>query len=55
VESFRNSEGQPRQRARLSLGDADLPESLWAEVAQGVEARLNGQAFVFPHAGEAAE
>lgn len=47
VESFRNSEGQPRQRILLSLGDLDLPHSLWHPVAQELENRLNGTPSLF--------
>jgi hypothetical protein len=43
VESFRDAEGRPRQRIRLSLGDASLPQSLWPLVVRGVEAQLTGQ------------
>lgn len=42
VSSFRNSEGQPRQRILLSLGHLELPESLWHPVAQELENRLDG-------------
>lgn len=53
VESFRNAEGQPRQRVRLSLGDATIPEALWPEIANGVEDRLAGQASIFGASAEA--
>jgi len=50
VESFRNSEGQPRQRILLSLGDLDLPASLWHPVAQGLENYLQGTPALFESA-----
>jgi transposase len=40
LESYRNTEGQPRQRVVVSLGDAALPEPLRAAVAKAVERRL---------------
>jgi len=52
VESFRNDEGQPRQRVRLSLGNAPLPESIWPEVARGIDGRLTGQASLFHPSAE---
>lgn len=47
VKSFRNAEGQPRQRILLSLGDLDLPRSLWHPVAQELENRLKGISSLF--------
>lgn len=42
VESFRNSEGQPRQRILASLGDAHLPEAEKTCIARAVEDHLLG-------------
>jgi hypothetical protein len=42
VESFRNSEGQPRQRILASLGDAHLPEVEKTCIARAVEDHLLG-------------
>jgi transposase len=42
VESYRNSEGQPRQRVVASLGDAILPEKDKALIAKTVERSLKG-------------
>ena len=47
VLSYRNAEGLPRQRVVVSLGDAGLPELLWRDVADGIEANLFGQPFFF--------
>jgi transposase len=43
VESFRNAEGQPRQRVVASLGDADIPEGERAVIAHAVERRIKGE------------
>lgn len=43
VESFRNSEGQPRQRVVVSLGDAKLPPKQEQLIARAVEQHLLGQ------------
>lgn len=43
VESYRNDEGQPRQRVVASLGDAKLPEDELKVIAQIVEQKLLGQ------------
>jgi hypothetical protein len=43
VESYRNSESQPRQRVIASLGDASLPEDEKRAIAQAVESALSGQ------------
>ena len=42
VESFRNAEGQPRQRVVVSLGDASLPEVEKPRIARAVENHLCG-------------
>ncbi len=47
VESFRNSEGLPRQRILLSLGDLGLPKSFWHPVAQELDNRLKGTPSLF--------
>lgn len=43
VQSYRNAEGQPRQRVIASLGDAGLPEAHKRAIADAVERRLSGQ------------
>jgi len=47
VESFRNAEGQPRQRVVVSLGDAQLPAAEHKAIARAVEARLRGESDLF--------
>ena len=47
VESYRDAEGLPRQFILASFGDAPLPQTLWATVAQEVEDRLTGQPSLF--------
>jgi hypothetical protein len=42
VESYRNAEGQPRQRVVVSLGDASLPEMEKPRIARAVENHLSG-------------
>jgi transposase len=42
VQSYRNAEGQPRQRVVASLGDAQLPKDQERQIAQAVERRLQG-------------
>ena len=42
VESYRTEKGV-RQRVILSLGKLDLPKNRWSELADILEARLNGQ------------
>jgi transposase len=41
VESFRNDEGQPRQRILLSLGNVSIPSELWHDLATEIENRLH--------------
>ena len=43
VESYRNSEGQPRQRVIASIGDATLPEDEIRQIAKAAEQHLRGQ------------
>ena len=43
VESYRNAEGQPRQRVVVSLGDARLPDGEEAAIARAVRGHLLGQ------------
>jgi hypothetical protein len=43
VESYRNEEGQPRQRVVVSLGDAQLPEGEKRLIGRAVERQLQGQ------------
>lgn len=47
VESYRNSESQPRQRVIASLGDATLPEEEKRAIAKAVESALSGQCNLF--------
>ena len=47
VESFRNSEGQPRQRVVVSLGDAQVPAAEQKAISRAVEARLRGESDLF--------
>jgi len=42
VESYRNAEGQPRQRVVASLGDASVPEMEKPRIARAVESHLCG-------------
>jgi hypothetical protein len=42
VESYRNAEGQPRQRVVVSLGDAIVPEREKPRIARAVENHLSG-------------
>lgn len=48
VESFRNSEGRPRQRVVVSLGDADLPTSLMPSILKAVENHLSAHSELLP-------
>lgn len=48
VESYRNAEGQPRQRVIASLGDARLPEGEEAAIARAVRGHLLGQSELLP-------
>jgi transposase len=43
VASYRNEEGQPRQRVIASLGDANLPKDQLRAIAKAVERQLQGQ------------
>lgn len=43
VESYRNAEGQPRQRVVVSLGDARVPEAEKPLIARAVENHLSGK------------
>jgi len=49
VESYRNTEGQPRQRVVVSLGDAKLPDTEKSTIARAVENHLLGQSDLLPH------
>ena len=42
VQSYRNSDGLPRQRVIVSLGDAKLPEAEKSLIASAVERRIYG-------------
>ena len=48
VESYRNAEGQPRQRVVASLGDASLPELEMPAIARAVENHLAGHRELLP-------
>ena len=48
VESYRNTEGQPRQRVVVSLGDAKVPDAEKATIARAVENHLHGQSDLLP-------
>lgn len=48
VESYRNPEGQPRQRVVVSLGDSCLPETEKHLIALAVNNHLTGQADLLP-------
>lgn len=48
IESFRDSEGRPRQKILLSLGTATIPEEIWKELASEVENRLHGVLSLIP-------
>jgi len=47
VHSFRNSEGLPRQKVIVSLGDAALPEAEKNLIASAVERRIYGEGDFF--------
>jgi len=51
VQSYRNAEGQPRQRVIASLGDARLPEGEERRIAEAVERRLQGNRDWFDEEG----
>jgi transposase len=48
VESYRNTEGQPRQRVVVSLGDAKVPDAEKSTIARAVENHLHGQSDLLP-------
>jgi len=48
VESFRNAEGQPRQRVLASLGNATIPPAEIKAVARAVELRLRREESLLP-------
>ncbi len=43
IQSYRNEEGQPRQRVVASLGDAKLPDDEKTLIAKAVELQLKGE------------
>ena len=47
VQSYRNDEGQPRQRVVASLGDANIPVSEQKRIARAIEDHLDGQSDLF--------
>ena len=48
VESYRNAEGQPRQRVIASLGDANVPHTEYKAIARAVERRLRREELLLP-------
>lgn len=52
VESYRNAEGQPRQRVVVSLGDAQLPANEQKAIARAAESRLRGTPDLFEELSE---
>lgn len=48
VESYRNVEGQPRQRVLVSLGDAAVPEAEFKPIARAIELRLRREEPLLP-------
>jgi transposase len=48
VESYRNTEGKPRQRVLASLGNASIPQAERKVVARAVEQRLHREASLLP-------
>lgn len=48
LESYRNPQGQPRQRVVISLGDAPLAQADWKAVAAVVASQLYGQPLLVP-------
>jgi transposase len=48
VESYRNAEGQPRQRVVVSLGDARLPDGEQGAIARAVRGHILGQSELLP-------
>ena len=55
VRSFRDSEGRPRQKVVLSLGNPNLPKNLWKPVAQELQNRLKGIESLFKCSSEIEE
>ena len=55
VESYRDSEGKPRQKIIISLGSIDFPKELWKPVAEEIEARLHNVLLLFPPSKEVSE
>jgi hypothetical protein len=47
VESYRNTEGLPRQRIVVSLGDAAIPDVDKTRIARAVEAHMAGSVGLF--------
>ena len=48
VASYRNAEGQPRQKVLASLGDANIPRSETKAIAKAVERRLHREELMLP-------
>ena len=48
LESYRNAQGEPRQRVVVSLGDASLPAAHWSVIATAVSNQLYGQRALLP-------
>lgn len=47
IESYRSTEGKPRQRVIVSLGNAQIPQSLRGLIARMVENHLRGRTELF--------
>lgn len=52
IESYRDSEGRPRQKILLSLGTATFPKEIWKSLAQEIENRLCGILTLIPASDE---
>ena len=49
IKAYRDSEGRPRQKIILSLGNAQMREEIWKEVSEAIENHLQGiQTFIQP-------
>lgn len=48
VHSFRNKEGDPRQKVLLSFGNIDIPKELWKPIVEEVENIIHNTLTLFP-------
>ncbi len=55
VESYRDHEGNPRQKIILSLGNCNIDKELWQPIVQDVENILNNAQILFPPSKEVRE